>query len=188
MEQVEGVVMQAQKSAQATGQDVVLAVNGTWTASGTPSLSGTSPLLIEPRRFQDPASSPDPYTGARVGSDSEQFVSFYRRGNRDHLHAGVATDSVGIGFASSLSSAVPFSTTTSFQTALSNPLCNGAPSAATVNGISHRFNTGFCIVIVGLTSGAPASGGPVGVLVVPADSANVYRFYKSAGETTWKRI
>jgi prepilin-type N-terminal cleavage/methylation domain-containing protein len=189
MDQVEGTIMQAQKTAQATGQDVCLSANGTWTAAGQPSLSGSSPFILDPRRFQNPSANPDPYSGARLGSDSETFISLYRSSARDHIHAAVATDATALGVAASLLTVSPFNsaTDTSFKDAFNNPLANGGQNRAIANGVNYRFNTGFAIVVVGLKSGATDTSGPVGVLVVPQNSANVYRFYRRAGETTWKR-
>ena len=193
MDQVEGAIMQAQKTAQATGQDVVVAVNGTWTATGTPDLTAaTSPFILDPRRFLTPTSipPPDPYTGVRVGANSETLASLYTRGGRDHMDAGVATNATGNGLANSLAGVPPFNsaTDTSFATALGNQLCNGGQNSVTVNGVTYRFTSGFSIVVVALASGAPDPSGPVGVLVVPKNSANVFRFYKGAGVSTWIRI
>jgi len=173
MDQVEATLDQAQKSAVASGEDVVVAINGTWTASGSPSLTGTSPFLMDPRRFQNPTASPAPdaFTGARDGALSERFCSLYAQGAWDHLRAGVATDPAGNALAASLLATAPFTSAT---------VC--------VNGASHRFATGFAIVVVTLAAGTPDPAGPVGVLLVPANSANVFRFFKGEGQSVWRRI
>jgi len=191
MDQVEGVLMQAQKSAMASGQDITIAVNGTWNAPGTPALFGTVPFTLDARPFQSPTSAPNAYTGARVGSDSERFVSLFSQHERDHMHAGVATGDAGNGLAATLASVNPFTdvTDTSFLSALNNHLCTGGQNAIVVNGVTHRFTTGFSIVVVALNfQGLPDASSAVGVLVVPRNSANVFRFYKRAGATTWMRI
>ena len=55
--------------------------------------------------------------------------------------------------------------------------------------INHQFVTGFCIVVVGLNAaGNAVPGGPVGVIVVPAGSANIYKYFKQNGGTTWGRM
>jgi prepilin-type N-terminal cleavage/methylation domain-containing protein len=189
MDQVEGALMQAQKSAMATGQDISVAVNGTWTADGAPSLVGVSPFVLDPRPFQTPIPVPNSYTGVRIGSDSERFISLYSQHQRDHFYAGVATDNAGNTLAASLAVVPPFSTDASFQTAFNNKLCNGGQNNATVNGVNYRYTTGFAIVVTGLIgNGVVDPLGAVGVLVVPQNSANVYRFYRRAGEATWTRI
>jgi len=192
MDQVEATLDQAQKSAVASGEDVVVAINGTWTASGSPSLTGTSPFLMDPRRFQNPTASPAPdaFTGARDGALSERFCSLYAQGAWDHLRAGVATDPAGNALAASLLATAPFTsaTGTAFADAFGQLVCTGGQASVCVNGASHRFATGFAIVVVTLAAGTPDPAGPVGVLLVPANSANVFRFFKGEGQSVWRRI
>ncbi len=200
MDQVEGTIMQAQKNAMATGQDVYLAANGTWTGTGVASLTNAGArLTIDPRRL-DPADTTTPinaFTHARIGAESEVFQSLFRS-TRDHMHAGIATDATVKAWADSLAAASPFTADASaggdivlaaaFTEAYGNNLCNGSKNTAIVNGVNYRFQAGFCLVVVGLLDGQPDAAGPIGVIVVPRNSANVYRFYRRAGEGVWQRI
>ncbi len=176
MDELEGVVLAAQRNAMATGTDVTLETSaGTWVA-GTWSLDG---------RQTDPLNPP-----ARLGSSSEIFISHFNQGQRDHMHAGVvgADDyATALGSASALAS-VPPCDVEPFHSALANNLYTGAVQKITISGLTKRFNTGFCIVVAGLRGGAVGASGPVGVIVVPANMANVFKFYKREGETQWKRL
>lgn len=198
MDQVEGTILLAQKNAMATGQDIYLASNGTWTATGASSLTGSSArLTVDPRAF-DPADTTTPidaYQHARRGALAEVFISQYQT-SRDHMHAGVATDATILGWATGLKGYPPFTAGSggdavlaqNFKDSFDNQLCQVNKNYVIVNGMNGRFQTGFSVVIVSLTSsGIPDPNGPMGVLVVPQNAANVYRFYKPANDN-WRRL
>ncbi len=175
MDDVEGVLLAAQRNAVATGADITLFATGDWVA-------GT--LVIDGRRT-DPANA-----ALRLGSTSEVFTSHYKEGQRDHLHAGVTT---ATGYATALGSTaelklVPPGDAEPFLTALGNNLCMGADKTIVISGTTKRFQTGFCIYVTGIQGGAAAKNGPVGVIVAPANTASVFKFYKPEGESTWSRL
>ena len=175
MDEIEGVLLAAQRNTVATGTDVALFATGDWVA-------GT--LTIDGRRT-------DPLDAAkRLGSDSEIFTSHYTQGGRDHLHAGVGTVAgytAALGTAPGLAT-VPPGDAEPFLSALGNNLCTGVPKTVTISGATKRFQTGFCIFVTGLRGSAVAANGPVGVIVAPGNMANVFKFYKREGETTWRRL
>lgn len=187
--QVDGVIMQAQKVTVSTGRDVMLSVNGTWTATGVPSLTGSGPLIIDGRPF-DPVTAVPTFASPRIGSPSDVFVSLFQTKNKDHSMAGVATGADGNSAADSIRAVPPFSTDASFRKALDNKLCMGGHKDVLVSGSTNRYLTGFSVVIVSINSstGDVITSGPVGVLVVPENSATVYRFYRAEGGTEWRRI
>jgi prepilin-type N-terminal cleavage/methylation domain-containing protein len=175
MDEVEGVLLTAQRNAVATGTDVTISASGNWVA-GTLTLDG---------RRADPAD-----TTKRLGSNSEVFTSQYTTGQRGHVSAGVV-DATGyttaLGAAPGLVTVAP-GTAEPFLSALGNNLFTGVAKTVVISGATKRFNTGFCIYIAGLRGGGAASNGPVGVIVVPGNMANVFKFYKREGETTWRRL
>ena len=75
-----------------------------------------------------------------------------------------------------------------FVAALQNRLFTGGDNHVIVNGLTKRFERGFSIVVVGISGGNPRPKGPVGVIVVPANSSSIYKFYKAEGEDTWRRL
>lgn len=175
MDEIEGVLLSAQRNAMSTGADITISALGNW-KDGT--------LTIDGRRW-DPAA---PTT--RLGSNSEVFTSGYLRGQRDHMNAGVVLDA---GYATALGSAPALVTvdpgrTEPFFSALGNNFCSGVSSSVTISGITKRFNQGFCIYITGIRGGDPVPGGPVGVIVAPAGMTSVFKFYKREGETQWRRL
>ncbi|WLT32906.1 Tfp pilus assembly protein FimT/FimU [Geothrix sp. PMB-07] len=175
MDEIEGVLLSAQRNSVATGTDVNLFATGDWVA-------GT--LTIDGRRT-DPADA-----SKRLGSTSELFQSHYTRGQTIHTYAGVATVA---GYTTALGGApglvtVPPGDSEPFLTALGNNLCPGTDKTVVISGATKRFQTGFCVFVTGLRGGGVVRGGPVGVIVVPGNMANVFKFYKPEGATTWRRL
>jgi len=182
LDDLEGVVLAAQRNAMATGTDVNLTARGNWT-------DGT--FAIDGRRLSpvDPANPTAPRV--RLGSDTEVFISHFMGSQRDHRFAGVARDAdytTALGGAPSLAAVAPGSEEP-LLSALGNNLCaTSAERTITISGTTKRFNTGFCIFVTGLRDGGPVAGGPVGVIVVPGNTANVFKFYKRAEDTQWRRL
>jgi len=176
MDEIEGVLMAAQRNAASTGTDVTLLASGKWT-------DGSDKLTIDGRRW-DPTKTPDiTKPDTRLGSTSEVFTSHYFGGARDHRSAGVDKGDTAI----NLNTVSPCKDDP-FKTALDNNLCTGAVKTVVINGTTKRFMTGFYIVVTGLQGGSPAANGPVGVIVVPGNMTSVFKFYKREGETQWRRL
>ncbi len=182
LDDLEGVVLAAQRNAMATGADVNLTASGNWT-------DGT--FVIDGRRLSpvDPANPAAPR--ARLGSDTEVFTSHFVGAQRDHRLAGVVREA---GYTTALESAPSLAAVAPgnvepLLSALGNNLCEGPTERTiTISGTTKRFNTGFCIFVTGLRDGGPVAGGPVGVIVVPGNTANVFKFYKRAEDTQWRRL
>ena len=193
MDQIEGVLMNAQNSALISPLDIYVSSTGNW-------LDGS--LIIDARPLNSavvgfPPSAANIKAGVdanRLGGNSECFRSRYLT-DRDHMSAGVNTGTnwynTALGSAPDLRTVAPVSTNNSMLTAMSTPLCLGSAggdSSAVLNGRTRRFETGFYVVVVGLSNGAPQAGGAIGVILVPANSSNVYKFYKPSGSVTWRRL
>jgi hypothetical protein len=73
-----------------------------------------------------------------------------------------------------------------------NNLFQSAATQAVISGGSQRFNTNFIIQIVGVSPSAGAlPGSPMGLIVVLANGASIYKFYNPGvleGDGKWRRI
>jgi len=187
-DQVEATLVLGQQYAVATGKDVSVATGGTWT-------SPSSPLFLDPRPFDTSVAPPstgyDPTADNRAGgtraTSSEVFRSLFCQHMRDHMNAWV--DTGGSTVADALKSLTPFNTDATFLAAYGNRLCSGGTlNSVMVNATTKRFTSGFSIVVIGTSiDGLVSTNAPVVVLVVPANSSNIYRFYRADGATTWRR-
>ena len=189
---LEGQLANAQNASNMTTQDVYIAAQGDWTGAAG------DVLTIDARTMGPGAANPPgttditPLSATRNGSTSECFTSLYSQNVRDHVNAGIDTSTwcaTALGAAPTLQSLSFFSTNTAFLAAMNNPLCQGPNlSWVVLSGISHTFLTGFCIVVVGLRNGHPVVSGPIGMIVVPAGSANIYKYYKPNNSSVWGRM
>ena len=193
MDELEGTLAGAQARASATGQDVMIATSGDW-ASANPAILayGNSTLgsaTILANGLTDPAAFRAGVAGATLP--------------REHVNAGAVTAANGTWFATAATGSTditgvpPFNdAATGFQgilgTAASNLFQGGAgANTVLVSGTSHRFTSTFWIEVVALNGGGPVAGGPMGVLVVLANGATVYKFYNPGvrnGTGKWRKI
>lgn len=201
MSDVEGVLVNAQNAAYLSTQDIYLTANGDWKAGS---------LIIDGRPLNqanvtnpptDPVDLVPGGTTKRVGATSECFYSLYTQGNRDHLSAGIddtgAWYPIALGSGTQLS-ALPFFTATNtsfssgmvntFASAMTTPLCTNTQKSVVFSGVNRQWLTGFNIVVVGLAGGYPVANGPIGILVVPQGSSNIYKYFKPQGSSTWQRL
>jgi len=164
MDQLEGVIAAAHKGTTATLGDITLTATGNWTAATPATLT---------------------YTGASGPADNFVFTPT----SRDHQYAGV---DCGTGWSdnaiASLASVPPFKTDPAFGAALGANNNLFKSGTAVINGYSKRANTGFFIAVVGLRGGAPVDSGPVGVLVMPAGSGTIYKFFRTNSSEPWRRL
>ena len=181
MDELEGVLTNAQVTSQVRLGDVDIVTSGTWMGTGANTLFLT---------YND-----------STGKTSEAFRSHFAEAQRSHMQAGIET--VGLGWYNTALGAVPGLVSVApgnaepFLTALGNPLFSGAtlptppppnPPTVSVNGTNKRFTRGFYIAVVGLRGNRTYEGAPVGLLVVPNNGTGVYKFYKGPAETTWRRM
>jgi prepilin-type N-terminal cleavage/methylation domain-containing protein len=164
MDQLEGVIAAAHKGTTATLGDITLTATGNWTTATPATLT---------------------YTGASGPGDNFVFTPT----SRDHQYAGV---DCGSGWSdnaiASLVTFPPFSTDPNFKAALGSSGELFKTGTAVINGYSKRANTGFYIAVVGLRGGVPIDSGPVGVLVMPAGSGTVYKFFRTNSAEPWRRL
>jgi prepilin-type N-terminal cleavage/methylation domain-containing protein len=194
MAEVEGLLVNAQNAANLTPMDIYVAASGNWT-EGTLVIDGRPLVTTGAHAVASPPSLAQQAPGSavyRVGPDAECFRSRYAQGSRDHLSAAIDTTgawyAAALGGAPGLAQVSPVDTSPDFTAALATPLCTGSQNSVVMNRISHQFVTGFSIVVVGLAGGAPIPNGPVGVIVVPAGGANLFKYFKPAGQDTWGRL
>lgn len=164
MDQLEGVLAAAHKGTTSTLGDITLTATGNWTAATPATLT---------------------YTGASGPGDA--FV--YTPTSRDHQYAGI---DCGTGWSdnaiASLGTVPPFSTDATFKAALGAGSNLFVSHTAVINGYSKRANSGFFIAVVGLRGGVPVDSGPVGVLVMPAGSGTIYKFFRTNSAEPWRRL
>lgn len=191
VDELEGVLLAAQKSSIASNRDIYISASGEW-------LNGT--LVLDGRPLSTATSNPpvaaDLVPGVdtkRVGASSECFRA--QPNTRSHMNAGVAVGNdswytTALGASPALSGVPPISGQADFINALANPLfkSGGAVTTVVVNGQNKRFMTGFSIVVVGLSGGVPLQDSPIGILVVPQNSSSVYKFYKGDRSNVWRKI
>ena len=195
MDEIEGVLLNAQKTSQMTSLDIYMATTGHWT-DGTLVLDGralNSATITAPPAALVTADWKAGTDANRLGSPTECFRSLYKSTiNRDHQSAGVDCGdgwyATARGSASDLSTVDPVKSNAVLLDAMGTRLFTGGDSYAILNGTTHRFETGFSIVVVGLNAGAPVAGGAVGVIIVPKNSSSVYKFYKPSNSVTWRRL
>ena len=190
LDELEGVLLNAEQTAAISSRDIYVSTTGSWLDSSlvmdgralNTLTVGYPPLASQLKAGQDTY---------RLGGSSECFRSQYRS-SRDHQSAGVDCGSnwyaTACGSASDLAAVEPVASNASLKAALDTRLFTGSDSYAIVNGLTRRYEQGFSIVVVGLRSGSPIAGGAIGVIVVPANSASVYKFYKPSNSTVWRRL
>jgi prepilin-type N-terminal cleavage/methylation domain-containing protein len=206
MDEVEGEILGAHQLAVATGRDVFIGTQGDW--SGT----SATPLALARRAGGGANLTSAQITTALTQPETFQVSRSFSGGvavglQREHMHAGVATTASGWWAAAEvgntkIASVAPFNVAGSGfdELVAGTTLADGSNlfkggvtvGTALVSGASKRFTSSFWIGIVGLNSGAPLAGGPMGLLVVQNNGGTVYKFYNpgilSGGDGTWRRI
>jgi len=194
MDELEGTLSAAQKLSVATGRDVMIATTGEWSATNPMRLSYGDATLGAATVLSNGQTAPETF---RVGVNAGGGLQ------REHQYAGVVTvtnntwwSTVATG-STDINSVDPFHTTAGFVGILTdaNNLFQGGNTnvgPARISGANKRFLTTFWIGVVGIKNGQPQAGGPLGVLVVQANGAQVYKFYNpgilNGGNGTWRRI
>jgi prepilin-type N-terminal cleavage/methylation domain-containing protein len=207
MDEMEGTLLAAQNLAVARSQTVTIATQGDWEPA--------TPLFLAYDINQTPTS----VIANNAASGNAYRLALTAKGTavaRDHMNAGIA-DATGIGqnwWADALAAApsgrsnddpsngVPFNTgsatTNPFYQLLSaaNSGLNlfqgpGKVHSVTISGSNKRFNTTSWVEVVSLSGGSAVPGGAMGLLVIPANGASVYKFYNPGvihGNGHWRRI
>lgn len=195
MDELEGTLSAAQASSVATGRDVMVVTAGEWSGAVTPGLRlaygdaslGAATVLTN---------------GATAAETFKVAVNQAGGLEREHMNAAVVTKSNSGWWATaatgsaSITSVDPFKGTDVFNGVIvdTNNLFQGgtAPNSVRISGINKRFVTTFWIEVVAIRGGQPIPGGPMGLLLVAAGGAQVFRFYNpgilNGGNGTWRRI
>ena len=184
LDELEGTLLSAQKLAVATGQDVLVATQGEWSA--------TTPLALS---FGN-ATLGGPAILLNGQTDPASFL--FTTGGREFMSTAVVTATNpgwwGTGN-TDINTVAPFNDPNSgFQgllTTYPNLFQGGAvASSARISGINKRFTTTFWIEVVAFRGGGPVAGGPMGLLVVQANGASIYKFYNPgvASGGAWRRM
>jgi len=193
LDELEGTLSAAQKLSVATGRDVLIATKGEWSATNSMILAYGDATLGSTTILTNGATASESF---RVAVNAGGGLG------REHLYAGVMTVTnntwwaTGASGSTDINAVDPFKTTAGFVGILTdaNNLFQGGAVVGTarVSGADKRFLTTFCIGVVSLQDGQPRAGGPMGVLVVQARSAQIYKFYNpgilNGGDGTWRRI
>jgi prepilin-type N-terminal cleavage/methylation domain-containing protein len=192
LDELEGVLASAHKRAVATGQDVVITTSGEWSVPNILTMTFTG------------ASSSEGFTVAHSGPAGAATGIL-----REHMHGGVVTVTnadwwtTAQGTSTNINDVPPFDAgfqvkdkDGNLQSLLKDGTLNlfqGGAAAHTIriSGTNKRFTTNCWIEVVGLSNGLPIPGGPMGVIVVQANGATIYKFYNSGsrnGDGNWRRI
>jgi len=200
MDEVEGCLLGAQKLSVSTGQDVIVGTNGQWV--GISPRAGVAPSMVMAYQQRNLT---DADLAALAANDPAAFrVSSFR----EHWSAGIIIGGIdspewtgAMGPFKGLNnqdimSVPPFSeASTGFNAILTSDknLFNGAfNNAIRISGTNKRYTTDFWIGVISLADGNPLPGGAMGLIVVQANGASVYKFYnpgvRSGSDGLWRRI
>ncbi len=186
LDELEGALMHAQQSTGIAQANVTVITDGTWFGSGS------AALKLDPRSFDQTDPNTNVYTKKRIGATSEIFRSLFSANRVEHTTAAVDTD-LSLYSATALGGRPGLTSTNlaaEIKTVLETDkkLFTGAPNNVVVNGISKRFMSGFYIAVVGVSNRVPYPKAPIGVLVVPENSATIFKYYLPEGGSTWQRL
>jgi len=195
MNELEGTLMSAQKWAVSSGRDALVVTQGDWGSVGTTTLLAYGDAALGQVTVRD---------NGLTASESFRVASTVGGGlRREHMYAGVVAESNAgwWGTASAPSVAItsvePFKTTAGFTGLLAQPANNLFQGGANlgvvrISGANKRFATSFWIQVVPLQNGQPLAGGPLGVMVVLANGAQIYKFYNpgtlNGGNGQWRKV
>lgn len=214
LDEIEGVIMGAQKLSMARGgADVYLVADGVWDSKAAnffvlgydimKPVDANLPAATVARIIQysrDPAAAPA--GDAPEGTYRLQFNPNTKAVSRDQQNAGIvvtgsnwytnARDTAADLRAVSPGNVAPLSNALT----AANNLCQGAAgdgikNVAIVSGLSKRWVRDFHICIAGLRGGNALPGSAVGFVVIPANSGTVYKFINPGtkdNDGTWRRM
>lgn len=211
LDEMEGALSNARAAAVATSRDTALDCWGNWStatpavlAFGDASISDTVIQSIATGLLANTEPSPTIPYGATVAvpfhymaNDATQsrarVVVF---GSTDWALTMSATSSGAVN--EDITTVAPFNGSgimsgylTSTNNFFNPSLTNGI-NRQVVSGNNQRFTTTLFIEIVGTSpSGGPLPGGPMGVLIMQANGASIYKFYNPGvleGDGQWRRI
>ncbi len=207
MDEIEGSLSNAHKASVATGRDVAIVSWGTW-AAANPLILAQGDAALSDVEIQDTAN------GLLVGTQppatlvNGQTVAVpFRFIPTDRAHARARLAVMGTGewnqarqpmasgaLNQDITTVTPFKAGESMAglSADVNSFFRTALNRAVISGSNKRFNTSFCVRIVGTTSnGVVLPGSPMGLIIVLGNGASIYKFYNPGiqdGNGQWRRI
>lgn len=222
LDELEGTILNAQKMASASGQDVTVVSQGDWSATtGKPLILAIS---------SSPAQTPSQIIAAGLKDPASFKVGLIYNGSTpvalmpEHSYAGVVTEANRAWWTAALNATStgaqnqnpttvePFLDQSSFQNSAGQSILNDStfnlftgngaadavanggtisPGILSISGLSKRFLNTQVVLVVGLRGGQPYAGAPMGILVVLANGATVYKFYNPGvvnGDGLWRKI
>jgi prepilin-type N-terminal cleavage/methylation domain-containing protein len=200
MDELEGTLAGAQKMAVATSRDVLIVTQGEWIPTGAiPRLElayGDATTLNSATILTNGQTAPESF---KVAIDTATGAL-----QRDHMQASVVTNTNAAWWGTAATGSADINSVAPFNSASSGfsgilalndeNLFQGGNGANSVriSGSSKRYATTFWIEVVGIQDGQPVVGGPLGLLVVQANGASIYKFYnpgiRNGGDGQWRRI
>jgi len=202
LDEVEGGLSNAHMAATALGRDVMIVSWGNWAQGGTTTVLAYGDSALLAAGIQTAATSLLAGTPLTGGYNQTVAVPLHFQPN-DPIHSRAKIVSANTtdwatarGTMADISTIVPFQSGQALAglvTDSNNLFANGGGLNSTVaNGASLRFNSTFVIEIVSTTSGgAVIPGGAMGLIVVLANGATIYKFYNPGnlqGDGQWRRV
>lgn len=208
LDELEGALTNAHQAAVATGRDVAIVTWGTWDG-GTLRLAHGNALQtdVQIQTAANDLLASLPHVDVLGATVAVPF----RYLPRDTVHAQARVVTLGSAQWINVMQATAAGTTNEdlngvvpFTTVMTGVLVDGPTrnlfqlelSAAlqrnVISGASKRFTTTFMIPVVGTTSsGGALPGGPMGMIVVLANGATIYKFYNPGARDSdgkWRRL
>lgn len=208
MDELEGALSQAHRAAAATGRDMAILTSGTWEPASPAQMAfGDASLSDADLAAAAAAVGQGMGVDAALGAAGGTVAVPFRLLAGDRVHAGARVVALGSSqwtnalqpaasgaSNGNLSSKLPFKAGGAMDGVVSDDrlLFTGGSHRVVVSGTSKRFTETFIIPVVGTTSsGSAAPGAPMGLLVVLANGASVYKFYNPGardGDGQWRRM
>ena len=200
LDEIEGGLANAHKAAVATGRDVAIVSWGNWTAD-TPLVIAHGDATLTNAQIQATANGllVGTQPAATLVNGQTVAVAFHLVPNDStYSRARIAIFGTGEWNQAKVDN-TDIATVSPFKAGetmlgLSADLysfCQPVPNRVEISGTNKRFTTTFIIRVVGTTSAGPLPGGPMGLIVVLANGATIYKFYNAgsrAGNNQWRRI
>lgn len=215
LDELEGALTNARGVAAATGRDVAVETWGTW-AAGAPAVMAYGDASLTPNAADATDRLATTATKLLASQAADPAVAFSQTvavpfhflpndPNQSRACIVVATvDATSWTTAmkptasgatnQDITGVVPFGAGQSMAgiVADANNLFQSVPRSVVVSGSNQRFTSNFIIQIVGTSPSAGAlPGSPMGLLVVLANGASIYKFYNPGareGDGRWRRI